>query len=393
MALFSRKSKASDAKDDQVTADAALVANPDTQATGQEGNLSADIAAGVLGPVSPAVAQYQELINRGEAGPFDLTQGATQPASVVAAIAADERIKLDFGSFALYVKPEWDLQVDMTAQGPQMMHLLTPYGRLTPVAFATPTSERLWPRLTHEAIDGMQAQGLNVRLEQGPWNREVVGTNVPKQETVSVGEDPQGTHSESQAPEPVAGSVHIRIIGVEGHRWLLRLSVAAPYEFAEQVQELSYELLSQAEVLRGEQPLPAGSSLALTLPDHVRDAIVAAMQQASETIEPGQDYVLTIPCSHLPYPFGEVPDEVINPPVEADEDPADSAIQGTDGIADAGAGANAPVAGSWRETHPDQAYPGQPFLSEERPFDVRAFVAMREYLHRKDEERDAQAEN
>lgn len=159
---------------------------------------------------------------------------------------------LDLGSMLIPVPHEAEVQVEMGEQGPQMIHILTPYGRLTPVAFAAPRSSDLWEESLPEIITGMTNDGLSVTQETGPWGEEIVAT---------------------------AHTGTMRIVGVQGDRWMLRMTTAGPTDKAEQLAELTREVISRCFIRRGDHALPAGAVLPVTIPQAMADELRKQIEQ------------------------------------------------------------------------------------------------------------------
>ncbi len=173
------------------------------------------------------------------------------------------QVTLNLGSIRIPMPQESQVQVEMGEQGPKMVHIVTRHGRITPVAFAAPRSGGLWAESTEEIVEGMRSEGMPVELEQGPWGTEIVGT---------------GTNGV------------IRIIGVEGPRWLYRVTLAAPSGMEDQLAELGRETIARSFVYRGNDPILAGNSLPVTLPaqlaQQVQQAVEARAQQAQGSQQP-----------------------------------------------------------------------------------------------------------
>lgn len=159
---------------------------------------------------------------------------------------------LDLGSVKLAVPKDSQVQVEMGEKGPKMLHLVTHYGRLTPIAFAAPSSAGQWEEAADEIAESMAQSGAEVRFEQGPWGKEVVGEN--KQAVT-------------------------RVIGAEKPRWMLRVTLAGPAQRAEQLAELAREVIARTFVYRGDKPILAGNSLPVTMPASLMQQIQQAMQQ------------------------------------------------------------------------------------------------------------------
>lgn len=159
---------------------------------------------------------------------------------------------LNLGSMQIPLPKESQVQVEMGDQGPKMLHIVTRHGRITPVAFAAPRSAGQWEEASGEISEGMERDGLTVRTEPGPWGPEIVG------------EGPNGI---------------IRIIGVDGPRWMLRMTLAAPEASATDLLTLAREVTARTFVYRGDNPILAGSSLPVALPQELVNQVQQAMQQ------------------------------------------------------------------------------------------------------------------
>ena len=162
---------------------------------------------------------------------------------------------LDLGSLQIPLPMQSEVQVEMGEQGPRMLHIVTPHGRITPVAFAGRTSAGQWREATREIADGMRRDGLTVRVEQGPWGREVVGE---------------------------ANDRLIRIAGVDGPRWMLRMTMISPADRADDMRELGHEVIARTFVNRGDAPILAGSPLPVALPKQFAEQIQQAMAKRAQ---------------------------------------------------------------------------------------------------------------
>ncbi|CQD15637.1 DUF3710 domain-containing protein [Corynebacterium striatum] len=162
---------------------------------------------------------------------------------------------LDLGSMRIPLPKGSQVQVEMGEQGPKMLHIVTEFGRMTPVAFAAPRKPGQWAESAVDIVEGLTRDGFTAHPENGPWGTEVVGTN------------PNG---------------EIRIIGVDGPRWMYRLTLAAPAGKQEELAALGREVFARTFVYRGENPVLAGSSLPVTLPQQLAEQVQTAMQQRAE---------------------------------------------------------------------------------------------------------------
>ncbi|APT92403.1 hypothetical protein CPHO_05290 [Corynebacterium phocae] len=159
---------------------------------------------------------------------------------------------LELGSLRIPLPKNSQVQVEMGASGPRMLHIVTHYGRITPVAFAAPRSPGQWAESGKDLIKGVANDGLATHVEQGPWGSEIVGVNE------------NGT---------------IRIIGIEGPRWLLRLTTAAPTGKEDDLATLAREVAARTFVYRGEEPILAGNSLPISMPQPLVEQVQKAMNE------------------------------------------------------------------------------------------------------------------
>lgn len=160
-------------------------------------------------------------------------------------------VTLNLGSVRVPMPKGTQVQVEMGDQGPKMVHIVTPHGRFTPVAFAAPRTGGLWEESAEEIGEGMRSEGMPMHYEEGPWGKEVVGN---------------GTNGV------------IRIIGVEGPRWLYRVTLAAPTGREAEMAELGREIVARSFVYRGDDPVLAGNSLPVVLPEQLAAQVQQALQ-------------------------------------------------------------------------------------------------------------------
>ena len=162
---------------------------------------------------------------------------------------------LDLGSMRIPLPKGSQVQVEMGSEGPRMLHILTPHGRMTPVAFAAPRTPGQWAESAKDIVNGLEADGFTAHPEDGPWGSEIVGTS-----------DKGG----------------IRIIGVEGPRWMYRLTLAAPAGKEEELTQLGREVVARTFIYRGEQPILAGSSLPVMLPQQLAEQVQQALKERQQ---------------------------------------------------------------------------------------------------------------
>ena len=177
-----------------------------------------------------------------EDGPFDSTQAPN-----------DGLNRLDLGSIRLPVPDGAQLQVEMDPAGAvRAVHLLTTVGQLTVSAFAAPKQDRLWPEVSGEMIAQFKSDGFRILRENGDWGEEITARN---------------------------NEVHLRVVGVDGPRWMLRGIAAAPTEEqSARATDALYALMRDTVVVRGEQAMPVRTPLPIELPEAIARHIQAQQQ-------------------------------------------------------------------------------------------------------------------
>lgn len=224
-------------------------------------------AAGASPDLDPVVIPHDAV--GGETGPFD-----GDAVNINEFDFTDfSRVTLNLKSMRIPLPSESQVQVEMGETGPKMVHIVTPHGRATPVAFAAPRTGGLWESSSEEIAQGMRSEGMPVEFETGPWGREVVGTG----------------HNGV-----------IRIIGVEGPRWLYRLTLAAPAGREEELKALGRDIVARTFVYRGDEPVLAGNSLPVVLPQQLAAQVQQAVQQRDAQARAQQAAAQTPPAEADP---------------------------------------------------------------------------------------------
>ena len=181
-------------------------------------------------------------------GPFDIDDFDDPDTATVA--------RLDLGSVLIPMPEAGQVQVELTEGGvPSAVWVVTPNGRFTVAAYAAPKSATLWREVATELADSLRKDASDVRIEDGPWGREVVGA----------------------APAGV-----VRFIGVDGYRWMIRCVVNGPQETIEALSGEAREALADTVVRRGDTPLPVRTPLPVQLPEPMAAQLRAAAEQAAQ---------------------------------------------------------------------------------------------------------------
>jgi hypothetical protein len=178
-------------------------------------------------------------------GPFDI-EDFDDPAAATHA-------RLDLGSVLIPMPEAGQVQVELSEGGvPSAVWVVTAHGRFTVAAYAAPKSSPLWREVAGELAESLRKDTPEVRIEDGPWGREVVGA----------------------APAGV-----VRFIGVDGYRWMIRCVVNGPQETIDALTVQAREALADTVVRRGDTPLPVRTPLPVQLPEPMAEQLRAAAEQ------------------------------------------------------------------------------------------------------------------
>ncbi|WP_371870988.1 DUF3710 domain-containing protein [Mycolicibacterium agri] len=181
-------------------------------------------------------------------GPFDIDDFDDPEAAKVA--------RLDLGSVLIPMPAAGQVQVELTEGGaPSAVWVVTPNGRFTVAAYAAPKTSPLWREVASELAESLRKEASEVRIEDGPWGREVVGA--------------------------AQGGV-VRFIGVDGYRWMIRCVVNGPAQTIDALSEEAREALADTVVRRGNTPLPVRTPLPIQLPEPMARQLQAAAEQAAQ---------------------------------------------------------------------------------------------------------------
>ncbi|MGH3815291.1 MAG: DUF3710 domain-containing protein [Pseudonocardiaceae bacterium] len=177
-------------------------------------------------------------------GPYDVAEAPD-----------DGRIRLDLGSLRLPVPQGAQLQVEVDSSGPvRAVHMMTGLGQVTITAFAAPRSGGLWREVCRELVTRLRADGARVGRAAGEWGEEI---------------------------EAVTAQGVLRFLAVDGPRWMLRGVAAGPAEHADARTALLRDVVREAVVVRGPEPLPVRSPLPLQLPGPLAEQLKRATAEQS----------------------------------------------------------------------------------------------------------------
>ena len=189
-------------------------------------------------------------------GPFDIDD-FDDPV-----VAAQGR--LDLGSVLIPMPEAGQVQVELNQGGaPSAVWVVTTNGRFTIAAYAAPKSVGLWREVAGELADSLRKDSATVRIQDGPWGREVVG-------------------SAPGADQAASSAGVVRFIGVDGYRWMIRCVVNGVGDTIEALAIEARNALADTVVRRGDTPLPVRTPLPVQLPEPMAAQLRAAAAQAAE---------------------------------------------------------------------------------------------------------------
>ncbi|MGB8404103.1 MAG: DUF3710 domain-containing protein [Mycobacterium sp.] len=190
-------------------------------------------------------------LNPDEDGPFDLDD-FDDPAQA-------EVARLDLGGVLVPVPEGAQLNVEVTEQGvPSAVWLVTADGRFSIAAYAAPKSGSLWREIAGELAESLRNDSAEVRIEDGPWGREVVGWPVQ---------------------QPGQEQLVMRFIGADGYRWMVRCAVVGTVASIDTIAEQARTALADTVIRRGDTPLPVRAALPVQLSQPLLEQLQAAAQQ------------------------------------------------------------------------------------------------------------------
>lgn len=160
---------------------------------------------------------------------------------------------VDLGSCVFLLPADGEIQIELGLDGPQQIHVLTPYGRITPVAFAAAKTGGLWEEQAAALRAEMESQGF---LVESTLLRDRYPALVAQHDAVAV-----------------------VIIGYVGSHWLYRCSVVAPTVCIAEALESTLDFMACSVIRRGHGPRPHGQILPITLPPPLLEQLQAEMRR------------------------------------------------------------------------------------------------------------------
>jgi hypothetical protein len=192
------------------------------------------------------------------AGPFDAED-----------VPDDGVARVDLGSMLVAPVPgsELRLQVDERTQQVQSVLLAGAEGALELRAFAAPRNGDLWSEIRPQLAADMARRGGTATEREGRFGPELVCQLTVKTPDGRTGQQPS------------------RIVGINGSRWLLRATFLGKPAVDDESAASWEDALTQIAVRRGDQAMPVGDPLPVTLPEEARRVSPDALDEDA----PGHD--------------------------------------------------------------------------------------------------------
>lgn len=162
---------------------------------------------------------------------------------------------LNLGALVLGIPPNAQLNAALSQDGTPEFHVVSEAARVIPRAFSAPRSGGQWRTFMASIREQLDAQGATVFHEDGPWGRELVAEQA---------------------------NAMLRLIGVEGPRWMLEVRVVSTKDKAEEAMEQAREIVGRFIVNRGTDPMPAGELLPMDIPEEITASLNQARQQLAQ---------------------------------------------------------------------------------------------------------------
>ncbi|GAA4365888.1 DUF3710 domain-containing protein [Nocardioides caricicola] len=174
-------------------------------------------------------------------GPYDISE-----------VPADDVPRLDIGSLLIPGAEGFELRLQIDEQTEEVRSaLLTKEdGAIELRAFAAARNGDLWSEVRPRIAADFAQRGGTATEREGHFGTELVG-----QLTVQTEDGRTGTQAS-------------RIVGVNGDRWMLRVTLLGRPAVDDAAAADWAQIVEQVVVRRGDQPMPPGSELPLRVPSN-----------------------------------------------------------------------------------------------------------------------------
>lgn len=193
-------------------------------------------------------------------GPWDSTEAG----------ADDGLERLDLGALRLPGVEGMEIQLEVSNESGEVISAVGVLGdtALQMQAFAAPRSGGLWQEMRVGITESIRSQGGWVEEHEGPFGFEL--------HAEVTGQDPEGRPAKQR----------LRILGIEGPRWVLHVIVNGRAATDADAAQFAEQVLRAVVVVRGSDPMARGELLPMRIPAEMAEAAEAAEQAAKASDNP-----------------------------------------------------------------------------------------------------------
>ena len=157
--------------------------------------------------------------------------------------------RIDVGALWLSERPGVEMRLEMAPESTTPVAVIAVMGESTiqMQAFAAPRSKGIWDDVRTEIAASITAAGGTADTTTGRWG--------PELRALVSGQGPGA-----------AASAQVRLVGVQGPRWLLRAVVAGPAATDDEAAAALLDVLADTVVVRGADAMAPRELLELRLP-------------------------------------------------------------------------------------------------------------------------------
>jgi hypothetical protein len=166
-------------------------------------------------------------------------------------LPADDSERVNLGSLLIAPEPDRELrlQVDEGSGMVQSVQIVGPDGAVELRAFAAPRNGDLWTEVRPQIAAEVAQSGGTATERQGPWGPELI---------LEVGQRGGGQRQLT------------RMVGINGPRWMLRCQLVGAAAQKPEESAAWEETIRRVAVHRGQQAMPVGEALEVTMPPQAR---------------------------------------------------------------------------------------------------------------------------
>jgi hypothetical protein len=190
-------------------------------------------------------AQDAASVDPRSRGPWDAEEHPVDP---------DDQTRAHLGALSVSGRPDMELRLQVDQESGQVaaVMMVASDGAIELRPYAAPRNESLWDDVRAQLAEEVGRLGGQAREVDGPYGVALEAV-VP-----------------ATTPEGQKVAQHSKILGIEGPRWLLRVSLFGRPVVDFRPDGLLEQALRDVVVIRGGQPMSPGEPLPLLLPDRAQ---------------------------------------------------------------------------------------------------------------------------